>query len=682
MRRRKFRVPYEGEEQKISARRYVQLAWPEGAHSQVDALFEAGRVEADGILVTRPDRPLAAGTTVVCEIDDEGERTYGVPEVDALLRGDQWVVVDKPAGIPGTMRDEDPTDPIRFMADVLGLDRDGVRPVWQIPAGAAGPWLLALDEATAKSLGDAVAAGRIQTSWQAIVARPERPRGRWSGPGGVVDFAITRTRGELAEVQLQPKWKGLDDPRRLFFHLMGMLAEAGFAVLGDTVDGGYLVPGDLRLRLGAMYGTDEFADSWPAPRQWWPEEPVIRPVVVPEQMPEGAPKAEVGQLEVPKRVLDVWMEGSHPWVMHDPAMDVEALLPGRRAQLVGPDGPEDAYVLIDGTGPVAARRWSTVRDQAQDFAGEVAIRLDEAIGRRRRYFRQMGTTNVFRIVHGEADGLPGLVIDRLGSVLRVALVGRCARAYGDIVYDRLEELEPEATILEVVAHRQDVEKPGIRIVRSGERKEISTTSLIVREDGLGYRVDPRRPFAVEFSADHRDNRRRTVDKAQPGQRWLVAVPDGGSFAVALANAGVETTVIHESDKETERLDEQFAINGLSTKLREQVVETLFAYLERTEHTFDGIVVEVPSSANVAEVGSFETLLERCSAVLDSGGWILFARRGGGDGASVAERVEHWAKRMAHAVDVVEKAPPAGDFPHLEGFGEGDSFEGLWMQISQ
>ena len=681
MRQWKFRIPLEGKTQEIPLRRYVQWAWPEASLTQVDALFERGGVEADAILVTRPDRPMAPDTTVEFQTDEPGDRTYGVPEADALLRGQGWVIVDKPAGIPGQMTEEDPTDPIRFMADVLGLDRSEVKPLWHTPAGASGPWLLAIGQESAQQLGEEILNGRLQSSWHAIIPRPPRAQGRWSTKWGEVEFAVTRTKGELAEIQLQPKWQGVEEAEEIYFRLLEMIAEAHSPVLGDTLHGGYLVPGDLRLRLGAIYGTEQFAHSWPAPRDWWPEEPVLMPVTTPTTAPGAEVADTIVALEVPARVLTRIKEG-YPWVMHDPALrGMEGLRPGAMVRLVGPEGPLDLYALVDGLGPVAARKWSTTREEAQDFSAEVAIRLDEAIGRRRGFFRQMGTTDVFRLVHGEADGLPGVVIDRLGSIIRVALVGRCASAYGDLLYEHFKELEPEATILEVIAYGEGKRAPKVRVVQQGFAASTPADPVILRERGLRYLVDPRRPFDEELTCDHRENRRVASERAKKGQRWLVACADGGSFAVALAKEGVATTHLHPSRDRIDKTDNNFELNGLSETLTEHVEGDLATYLEREIRRFDGIVVDVRAMGSVAQPGSFETLIDKCLDALEPGGWLLFSRRHPGRGESTLERVEKWLEQTQRSVALVEEAPPSQDFPRLEGFTEGDPFQGVWIRLA-
>ena len=186
-RRLKFKIPRESERQKTAAQHFVARAWPEGSFEQIKALFSAGKVRADEIIVTRPEAPLAAEAEVTVEIGEEGQETFGLPEVEALLWDDRWLVVEKPVGIPGRLTDDDPMDPVRFMADMLGVDREFFFPVWDFPAAAGGPWLVARSEENRRELTKKLRGHALQTTWYAITVRPDKGQGRWQSDSGIVD---------------------------------------------------------------------------------------------------------------------------------------------------------------------------------------------------------------------------------------------------------------------------------------------------------------------------------------------------------------------------------------------------------------------------------------------------------------------------------------------------------------
>ena len=654
-------------------------AWPEGTAAQIRALFEAGEVRVDGVIVTRPERPVASQVMMTARADEEGAEVFGLPDVEVLLWGEEWVVVDKPVGIPGRISGDDPMHPVRFMADLLGIDRQGVAPVWEMPAAAGGPWLVAKQPDVATQLAKSICSGEINTTWLALTRRPTHAQGHWKTERGELHYAITRSEDEFAELQLTPRWQ-MDDARvdQLFVEILAMAAEAGFPVLGDTRHGGYLVAGDVRLRLGAIYGGEDFAHSWPAPRQWWPEEPVVEPVVADKGLEEGADQPplqqEIRRLLISSSAAERVRDLGHPWVLRDGYTEsASSMRPGDPVQLVGPSGPLEIFALIDGTASIAARVWSRDRQQAEAYREELEIRLDEAIGRRRSFFRDMGSTDVFRIVHGEADGLPGLSIDLMGGLWSVTTTGRCARGYRGAVYELLQQRDPAAMIIEsenlgAAGNLRDA-VPARLVTRGAGILEMGE-ALVVRDQGLRHRIDPWDSDATMIFAAQRDNRRRAATLAESGQRWLDLSPAHHGFTLSLANSGAEVTRINESEKDRNRLQESLQLNQLSPDLVDYRDDQLAEIIAAGTLVFDGIILDLD--------GCSEKTIAHCLQMGANGASMAIFRRTDRSNASLESVI-----RRAAAIDERDKGqlrrsyPPA-DFPRIEAFPEGDPLEAVWI----
>lgn len=602
----RFRIPLE-EEQQTSARRYVARAWREATNEQIRALFERGAVRADSVIVTRPDRTLMPQSTVEFTVDEQGAETFGLPDVETLLWADEWVIVDKPVGIPGRIRSDDPTEPIRFMADLLGIERDTVQPVWEMPTAAGGPWLLARSAEVADRLADEICSGPIKTTWSALTERPEHAQGSWESELGTLQFAVTRTEEGLAELQLTPTWKSGDDGcgNRHVRQILTMAAEAGFPVLGDARNGGFLVSGGLRLRLSAIYGTDDFAHSWPVPRDWWPEEPVVVPV------------EEVEEEEEAERRID------------------------------------------------------------EEAVEEVAIRLDEAIGRRRKFFREMGSTDVFRVVHGAADGLSGLVIDRIGPLWRVIATTGEARAQRDAVFAMIEERDPAAMIItldEPEGVGSSDSRAQARVVRRGAAVIDPGDDLIVREEGLRFVAHPWERAEVGLRADERDVRRSAVERASTGEHWLQLNCHTGAFSVALARAGVKTTNIDPTGRFKDWIDANFQLNGFDLALREYEHIDIGEFFDAEERRFDGIIVDLPPFESV----EVDPIVEPCFELLKPDGSMLVYRRNIFLHESIEEVVERIVAGADREFENFDAAPLPGDFPAIEKNNKQKNLLGIWL----
>ena len=671
--KRSFLIPREGEIQETTARQYVARAWPEATPDQIQSLFDAGGVEADDVLITRPDSPLASKTRVEFEVPESGNRPAAIPEPEVLVRGDQWIIVDKPVGMPGRLTDDDPTDPIRFLADTIGINRQHVQPVWPMPTGAGGPWLIAENDEVATRISDQIAGDELRSTWVALTTRPPQTTGTWKTELGTIQFATTRTESGLAELQLTPRWSTeIDEP---YTALLTMAADAGHPLLGDPFVGGYLVDGGIRLRLAALYGVDEFAHSWSAPRHWWPDVPVVSPVAVPgDEAPEkSGDERTIENLRVTDDLVARLDESDAPWIgRHEITEGLERFDPGDLVELVGPSGPSGAFALVDATGPVAARLFGRTRSAATRFEEELGIRLDEAIGRRRALFGG-AEDDVFRVVHGEADGFPGLAIDRFGPVWRVATTARCFRRHTKTVVELLHRRDPAATIVEC-------DDPSTFRIPHPGTSDLDPRRMLLRVDGLRYWIDATGSSEPDFSPPQRDNRRRAVERAAPGQSWLDLRGRNGAFCAVLAAHDVETTNVDPQGRYFDRLDATFELNDLPRASRHDVEAAPLNFLEETQSAFDAILVDLDAPAvDATDEPGPEALLEAAFRQLSTDGWLLVCRLPGRTDDGLDALLRRAAQSAGHSIDTIESGAPSGDYPTIDDFPQGTAFEGRWVR---
>ena len=605
----RFHIPHQGEDRpERTAHQWVATAWREATEEQVQALFDAGLVRADSVIVTRPNRPLRAETIVEFSTDRTGERTFGLPDVETLLWGDESVVVDKPVGVPGRIRSDDPTEPVRFMADLLGLDRARAEPVWTMPTNAGGPWLVAHNPDVGDRLRQQIADGQLQTTWTAITERPPKGRGSWQTSGGTVDYAVTRTEGGLAELQLTPRFRGGEGEEKgdYFRRLLATIAEAGYPAVGDGEHGGYMVVGALRMRLAALYGTDEFGHSWPAPSDWWP------PISVATSL---AKKAEP-----------------------EPAKG------------------EDSSAKIQ----------------------QLEILLDEAIGRRLSFFRKMESTDVFRVVHGGADGLSGIYIDCIGPIWRVLSVSSAGRRRSELFCQMIADRDPSAMVIALdprgdsgterpaqIAHR------GLSIIDEGDE-------VVVYEDGMRFVVLPWYGPEIGLRPERRLARRQAAGRAQKGQRWLHLGGGAGTFACLLATQGARVTNVDPSGQFEQWMDANFKQNGLSPDLGRYVSGDPDDYLNGVDHDFDGIIVDPRLFGENFQRERFQELLSKSLGLMSPGGSMLAFGADPLPGGSLEELVKDAARSAERSLDSLQPVPIPDDYRSEDRNPELIPFEALWI----
>jgi 23S rRNA (cytosine1962-C5)-methyltransferase len=557
------------------------------------------------------------------------------------------------------------------------------------------------------ALGAAGAQGRDERAEAAadaflvLVPAPPWPSGRWEEEGGRESLAwrALEVRDGVAALAIEPWREGGAQLRR-------RLAVSGFPILGDVLHGGILVAGGLRLwsRAAAVDPADLLA---------WPEEPVF-----PSEVEDGR-RVELRVSEATLRAVG----RGHPWVLTDGETgDAGRFRPGTLVSLVStPQGqgaragrePSRAasrsaptpsvLARIEGIGALAARVW-----EAGLHAGQrprsVEARVADALARRRSLIAACaeGGTDCLRLVHGEADGLPGIAVDRLGPMLRVVVSGRACETVLERAID---------TLVHAVAPALGAEPPVVRVLHLRERPpgRAECVSLVrgrlaadacdalgrtvVSERGLRYLADPglaspERPSpAFGFFPDQRANRERVAALAKDGGRWLNLFAHTGAFSVALLAAGASSvTSVDLSAAYLRWLEENLALNGLAGPRHVSHRGDGRRFFERLDAgaRFDGIVLDPPTAAAAGRRfwsvrRDLPALVEAALGRLAPGGHLLVTRNDRAARGRLAELVLGAASRAGAIVDAPSDAPPGPDFPSLRGFPEGDPFEGLLVR---
>jgi 23S rRNA (cytosine1962-C5)-methyltransferase len=497
-----------------------------------------------------------------------------------------------------------------------------------------------------------------------------------SAGGSALPFRQTARRGAVAELRIEAP-----DAEAA---LEG-LARAGWPALGDAARDGAPVPGPPRIRCA----------SEPPPAEWWPDEsPWL------EARPDGGPISFRISREA-RRAID----RGHPWLRPDPDCDdPSAFAPGTLVSLRSGDGGEAAALArIEGPGEVAARVWSRGAARPRDVPSAEA-RVAAALAARRRLISPPPggpVTEVFRLVHGEADGLPGWFADRIGPWLRIVVSSRVLDPLRDRLLAALRSqagalLGFDPSVVEVLYLRPHPEG-RLRSVRHVGGPPVAEP-LWVRERGLEFEVEsglrePDRPRpGFGLFPDMRANRERAARHAARGRRWLNLFAHTGAFSAALLGAGAEEVVsVDLSAPYLEILERNLDRNGLLGARHRCVRGEGRRFLEGLpgRERFAGIVVDPPTAAAAGRrfwsvTRDLEPLLEQAFRHLEPGGWLLAARndRTGRGGARRLEKaVRRAAGRAGERIARVQDAPPGPDFPRLPAFPEGDPFRAVWVQTA-
>ena len=248
-------------------------------------------------------------------------------------------------------------------------------------------------------------------------------------------------------------------------------------------------------------------------------------------------------------------------------------------------------------------------------------RLDAAI----RYRASLNIdASAYRLVHGEADLLPGLVVDRYGDFLVLqALAQATDRMAGELTRMLTELLEPAGILA-----RND---PRVRLLEGLEQRVdvlhgTVPDAIEVREGRIVYDVDPYRGQKTGLFLDQRENRVAAARYAHG--RLLDAFSYNGGFALALAPACDEVLAIDISEEAVARIVANARRNGIANiKARAMNVFDELRELERRAERFDTIVLDPPAFAkNKAAVrkalSGYKEINLRALKLLGPGGFLV------------------------------------------------------------
>jgi len=359
------------------------------------------------------------------------------------------------------------------------------------------------------------------------------------------------------------------------------------------------------------------------------------------------------------------LRGGHPWIYRTDVADVRGA-GGDIVQVRSPRGQLVGSALFSDRSQITLRML-THGEQPAD-AMLVQKRLETAIA-----FREsLGIdATAYRLVHGEADLLPSLIVDRYGDYLVVQALSQGMDRLMPAVVASLNELlhprgilarnDPRARVLEGLEQRVDV--------LFGEVPEAVTAT----ETGIEYDVDLRRGQKTGLFLDQRENRAAAAAYARG--RMLDCFSYNGGFALVMGRRCTETIAFDVSEDAVARIKQNAARNGVALDARAGNVFDELRGLDRLGERFDTIVLDPPAFAkNKASVvnatAGYKEINLRALRLLKPGGTLVTCSCSYNINEATFAEIVHEASVDAQAyVTVVEKRMQGRDHPVLLGVPE-------------
>ncbi len=378
------------------------------------------------------------------------------------------------------------------------------------------------------------------------------------------------------------------------------------------------------------------------------------------------------------------LKRGHPWVYsNEVRMDeaTRALPAGGLATLHRTDGKGLGVGTFNPHCLIAFRLFSHDAGAVVDEAF-IAARLGRALDLRRRLFAKP----YYRLVHGEADGLPGLVIDRFDRVIVVQTATAGMEALLQTVLGALEAAcAPETVVLANRGAFRRLEEldDEVRLAKGELDGPIE-----VHEGELRFLADPLGGQKTGWFYDQRDSRAFVANLA-PGGRVLDVYCYTGAFALAAAVAGAaEVLAIDRSPAALELGRRAAELNGVAEKCRFAEGEA-FAELERLageSRRFDVVVADPPAFVKSRkEVKSglkgYRKLARLAAALVEPGGFLFVASCSHNvDAESFAGEVATGLARAGRGGRIVRAAGAGADHPLHPGLPESAYLTSLVLQL--
>ncbi|MFM8692768.1 MAG: class I SAM-dependent rRNA methyltransferase [Limnohabitans sp.] len=371
----------------------------------------------------------------------------------------------------------------------------------------------------------------------------------------------------------------------------------------------------------------------------------------------------------------------HPWVF-DLAIAKGGGDAGETVRVESADGQFLAWAAFSPNSRIKARIWSFDEEQRIN-ADFIEQRIAQAVAARVWFDIQ---SDGVRLVHGEADGLPGLIVDRYGDTLVAQFTSCGSEKFKKAIADALLQV----TGLTRLYERSDAsvrQLEGLPEVTGWLRGE-GATELTIREHGWQLTLDVATGHKTGFYLDQRDSRQRFFEHTRHrrfGKVLNCYCYTGGFTVAALAGGAGHVTSIDSSGSALDRALAHVRLNGFdesrATFLDADVNASLRQCIERGE-MFDAIVLDPPKFAPTAAhaeraARAYKDINRLAFKLLAPGGELFTYSCSGGISADLFHKIVASAGTDA-GVDgfISERLQGAPDHPMTIAFPEGEYLKGL------
>lgn len=374
---------------------------------------------------------------------------------------------------------------------------------------------------------------------------------------------------------------------------------------------------------------------------------------------------------------------SHPWVfqrMVERVMGDNRPKNGSVVDLVDPDGTWQGRGLYNGHSRIAVR--ILTEDQSEEINEDFfANRIGRAYAMRKHVMKLEAITDAYRVVHSEADGLSGLVIDKFADLIVIEYFSGGMYRQHKVISEVLRKLFPQCRLYWFA--EEHVQKQESIDIRSPALPDPVT----ITEHGLKFHVAPGSKHKTGFFCDQRDSRKYLAELTRGGTVLDICCNSGG-FAVYAKTLGgsKEVTGLDLDEEVIELAKHNSKLNNAEVKF---IHSDLFPWLREAavqNKKWDVVVLD-PSKQTRSKEDVPQALKKYCDmnrsalAVVKPGGiFASFSCTGLVSEEEFLESVRRGAYQAKREVQIFKVSGAAPDHPHLVNVPESRYLKAIWARV--
>jgi 23S rRNA (cytosine1962-C5)-methyltransferase len=371
---------------------------------------------------------------------------------------------------------------------------------------------------------------------------------------------------------------------------------------------------------------------------------------------------------------------SHPWFLWKEVKKPEGRVPpGSVVEIIDSEGRWVGRGFYNGHARVRLRVLTRTLTEPVD-EGFFRKRLSAALELRRGVLGLEAVSDAYRVVHSEADGLSGLVIDKLGNQLVIEYFSAGMFRLRHVIEAWLNKEFPGAAIYAMAEHH----------IQKQESFDLHAASVpapsVIRENGLQFQVSPGSGHKTGFFVDQRENRQRFAALAK-GKRVLDLCCHTGGFSVYAKAGGAASVEAVDLDPEAIAIAQtNAALNGVQIQT---TAADVFQWLETAvleKRRYDLVVLDPPKQTRSSEgipsaLRRYFAMNRRTMDVIESGGILVTCSCSGWiKEETFLELLQDAADKAGRTLQILHLSGAGADHPFLADVPEGRYLKVVWARV--